>query len=62
MKPYKITIETPNGKKFTAEIPWDADVEEMVQAFGGLMVSCTYPYETVEPLINATWFDSAVDA
>jgi len=49
--PFRVTIES-HGKTFTAELPWDADMEEITTAIRGLLVSCTWPIEVVDEYIK----------
>ena len=46
-KPTKITIKN-HGKKFTATLPWDANVEDCIDAFIGLMVTSGYNIKSIE--------------
>lgn len=42
-----ISFETFEGKKFISELHWDANINDVLDAFVGMMVSATFPYETV---------------
>ena len=45
-KPTILSIEH-NGNKFTAELPWDADMEDLTNAFYTLCIGATFQPTTV---------------
>ena len=47
-----LSLEAPDGNKFIAELPWDCNIETLFDAFIGLCVSATYPYEALIKTIN----------
>lgn len=49
-QPTKIAIEA-HGIKFSAELPWDATVDEMMEAYTSLMIGVGYLNDSVESWI-----------
>ena len=47
-----LSLETPYGEKFIAELPWDCSTEKLIDTFIGLCVSATYPYNNVIKTMN----------
>lgn len=45
-KPLRITIES-HGRTFMAELPWDADMEQISEALRGLLVAASWSMEQV---------------
>ena len=45
-KPTILSIEH-NGNKFTAELSWDADMEDLTNAFYTLCIGATFPHTLV---------------
>lgn len=45
-EPVRITIQH-NGRTYSAELPWDADLEDVTIALRGLLVSSGWNMETV---------------
>ena len=44
--PLLITIRS-HGRTFTAELPWDANMEQISEALRGLLVAASWNIETV---------------
>lgn len=63
-----LTIEHA-GNKFSAEMNWDADMDDLLDAFYGACVACTWNPKTIlegmrdyaENAIAATWPDDHTD-
>ena len=55
MRKYKIIIKTPYKKKFTAEIDWESNVDELLKAFASLMVGCGYSYDNLKEILEDEW-------
>jgi hypothetical protein len=42
----KLSLES-HGQKYTAELNWDCNCEDLLESFLGLSVAATFPYKTV---------------
>lgn len=49
--PTILTIET-HGKKFSAELPWDTNIYDLMGAMKGLLVASGWPIELINELIK----------
>lgn len=45
-EPFTVSISS-NGNTYTAELPWDSSVEDILDAFTGMLVSATFPYPSI---------------
>jgi hypothetical protein len=45
-EPYRITIES-HGSKYTSELAWDANVEDIAEALRGMLIAGGFNPETV---------------
>ena len=45
-EPFKMTVES-DGKKFTAELPWDATLDDILDAFVSQMIGLTWQPDTI---------------
>jgi hypothetical protein len=45
-EPYRIMIEA-HGCKYTAEMPWDANIEDVTEALRGLLIASGWGAELV---------------
>ncbi len=50
-KPTILTIES-HGKKFSAELPWDTNIYDLMGAMKGLLVASGWPIELINELIK----------
>ena len=49
--PLLITIRS-HGRTFTAELPWDADMDQIAEALRGLLVAASWPVDLVDQYIT----------
>jgi hypothetical protein len=49
--PLLITIRS-HGRTFTAELPWDADMDQIAEALRGLLVAASWPVDVVNQYIT----------
>jgi hypothetical protein len=50
-KPTILTIES-HSKKFSAELPWDTSIYDLMGAMKGLLVASGWPIELINELIK----------
>ena len=50
--PLLITIRS-HGRTFTAELPWDAGMDQISEALRGLLVAASWPVDVVDQYIKS---------
>ena len=51
-KPTIISIES-HGKKFTAELPWDVNMSDLMDALKGLLLASGWPIDIINEYVKS---------